>query len=85
MSRKLLPSTASGSRNVQNTQIVTEFFEKGFDLVIQDSAGFEEADDPKTRYTIEGCRPSAQSFAISRGTLMGVNVACEALRIIEQD
>lgn len=85
VSRKLLPSTVSGSRNVQNTQIVTEFFEKGFDLVIQDSAEFEDAGDPKPRYTIEGCRPSAQSFAISRGTLMGVNVACEALRIIEED
>lgn len=85
VSRKLLPSTVSGSRSVENTQTVTAFFEKGFDLVIEDTAGFEGNDEPKPRYTIEGCRPSAQSFAISRGTLMGVNVACEALRIIEED
>lgn len=82
--RGLVPHAKSEDDNQENTEIVTRFFEDGFDLDIFDSGAFE-SDEPELRYTIVGCRPSSQSFAITRGTLMGVNVTCEALRIVEKD
>lgn len=82
--RGLIPYADSTADNRANTETVTAFFETGFDLEILDSGTFE-GNEPLLRYSILGCRPSAQSFAISRGTLMGVNVTCEALRIIERD
>jgi hypothetical protein len=83
--RGLVPYAKSEDDNRENTEIVTQFFEDGFDLDIFDSGDFEGAGEPVLRYTIVGCRPSSQSFAITRGTLMGVNVTCEALRIVEKD
>ena len=86
--RGLVPHTRFTENSSENTERVTAFFEKGFDLQVFDSGDF--GDDPSAsgntaRYTIVGCRPSSQSFAITRGTLMGVNVTCEALRIVEGD
>lgn len=85
--RGLVPRTSGSASNTEKTKQVTEFFEKGFDLVVLDSADFGDnpANSPVARYTIRGCRPSSQSFAITRGTLMGVNVTCEALALIEGD
>lgn len=75
------------------TRTVMQFMEVGFDLVIKDSANFEEAGGEATapgvggttRYVIKGCRPSSHSFSLSRGTLMGVNVTFEAIAITEED
>lgn len=82
--RGLVPRAISNDNNKANTEKVTDFFEKGFDLEILDSGDFS-GQEATTRYIVKGCRPSSQSFAITRGTLMGVNVTCEALRIIEKD
>ncbi len=81
VSRSLIPSVGENASEAEATAEITDFFEKGFDLEIQDSFG----DDAVSRYRIVGCRPSSQSFALTRGTLMGVNVSCEALRLIELD
>lgn len=86
--RGLVPHSRFTDDRFDSTLKVTEFFEKGFDLQIFDSADF--GDDPTggnttARYTIVGCRPSSQSFAVTRGTLMGVNVTCEALKLVEGD
>jgi len=80
--RGLTPRSDINS-NAVNTQNVTSFFQQGFDLEIFDSADFET--EAQSRYFIQGCRPSSQSFALTRGTLMGVNVTCEAIRIVETD
>lgn len=81
--RNLVPNVGENASGSATTQTITDFFEKGFDLEIQDS--FATDGETKARYRIEGCRPSSQSFALTRGTLMGVNVSCEAIRLIELD
>ena len=81
VSRKLIPNVAENDTQTSATETVTDFFETGFNLVIVDSFG----DEPIERYKIEGCRPSSQSFALTRGTLMGVNVSCEAIKLVELD
>ena len=82
--RGLVPSVEDGASPSEATQAVTDFFEQGFDLTVLDSGDFNGV-DAKERYVIQGCRPSSQSFAVTRGTLMGVNVTCEALRMLEID
>jgi len=82
--RGLVPRVVDGASTQETTVAVTDFFEQGFDLTILDSGDFN-GQDATERYKIEGCRPSSQSFAVTRGTLMGVNVTCEALRLIEVD
>ncbi len=82
VARSLIPNVGENASGSDATATITDFFEKGFDLEIQDSF---PADDAKARYRIVGCRPSSQSFALTRGTLMGVNVSCEALRLVELD
>lgn len=82
VARSLIPNVGENASFASATSTVTDFFESGFDLLIQDSFG---GSDVKSRYKIEGCRPSSQSFALTRGTLMGVNVSCEAIRLIEMD
>tara|TARA_Y100000592_G_scaffold38382_2_gene60740 strand:- start:11753 stop:12268 length:516 start_codon:yes stop_codon:yes gene_type:complete len=82
VSRSLIPNVGENASESDATETITDFFEKGFDLEIQDSF---PADDAKARYRVVGCRPSSQSFALTRGTLMGVNVSCEALRLVELD
>ena len=79
--RSLVPNVGDNASQTTATATITEFFEKGFDLEIIDSFG----ENAVSRYRIEGCRPSSQSFALTRGTLMGVNVSCEAIRLIELD
>tara|TARA_Y100000592_G_scaffold100264_1_gene179441 strand:- start:1446 stop:1979 length:534 start_codon:yes stop_codon:yes gene_type:complete len=86
--RGLTPDHTQGDDQETRTESVTDFFQKGFDLKILDSGDFQEpdaVDSKKGRYLIEGCRPASQSFALSRGTLMGINVNCEALRLTELD
>jgi hypothetical protein len=74
----------------QRTKAVMDFMNQGFDLQIVDSADFSltaggQPIQAKVRYTIKGCRPSSQSFGLSRGSIMGVNVTFEALRLVEDD
>lgn len=86
VAKGLTPATTIGQTNKQLTKSVTDFFQSGFDLELLDSATFEgEGDAPTSRYIVVGCRPSSQSFTVTRGSLMGINVACEALRLIETD
>lgn len=81
VSRNLIPQVGENASQTEATSIITDFFETGFDLEIVDSFG----ENATPRYRIEGCRPSSQSFALTRGTLMGVNVSCEAIKLIELD
>lgn len=86
--RGLTPDHIQGDSNQDRTVSVTDFFQKGFDLKIIDSGEFADTNSIESkgaRYIIEGCRPASQSFALSRGTLMGINVNCEALRLVELD
>lgn len=83
VSRSLIPNVGENASESDATKTITDFFETGFDLEIQDS--FDTDGEAQARYRIVGCRPSSQSFALTRGTLMGVNVSCEALRLVELD
>jgi hypothetical protein len=86
VAKGLTPATTIGQTNRELTKSVTDFFQRGFDLEIVDSADFEgEANSPRSRYLVVGCRPSSQNFSVTRGSLMGISVAFEALRIIETD
>jgi hypothetical protein len=89
VAKGLIPTTSESVSNRDLTKSVTDFYQTGFDLIIRDSASFADAAgsdvQPKDRYKIVGCRPTSQSFAITRGTLMGINVTCEALRLVEMD
>lgn len=67
------------------TKKVMEFYNDGFDLVIVDSAAFAPDTQAQVRYEIKGCRPTSHSFAMSRGSLMGVNISFEALALLESD
>lgn len=66
------------------TQSVMDFMNNGFDLIIEDSADFAVGGQ-QVRYEVKGCRPSTHSFALSRGAIMGVDVAFEALMLVESD
>ena len=84
----LAPNTSSDNFNIR-TKSVVDFMNDGFDLEIVDS-GTEAGLAPdnvqgKSRYKIKGCRTSSQSFSLSRGSIMGVNVTFEALQLIETD
>lgn len=81
----IVPLTPASNTNSENTKSITDFFQRGFDLEVLDVAAFDGEDAIKSRYIVKGCRPSSQSFAVTRGTLMGVNVTCEALRLVEAD
>ena len=81
----IVPLTPASNTNLENTKSITDFFQSGFDLEVLDVAAFGDDATPGSRYVVKGCRPSSQSFAITRGTLMGVNVTCEALRLVESD
>jgi len=89
VAKGLIPTTNESASNRQLTKSVTDFYQSGFDLVIRDSADFADAEGTKVpakdRYKVVGCRPTSQSFAITRGTLMGINVSLEALRLVEMD
>jgi hypothetical protein len=85
VAKGLVPKVNATDNIKQSTQKVTDFFQQGFDLEIMDSITGTGEGSPSSRYLIQGCRPSAQSFALSRGTLMGINVTCEALRLVEVD
>lgn len=80
----LVPTVSETDTVKQATSKLTDFFQDGFDLVIEDSQQFT-SEVKKVRYVIQGCRPSSQAFALTRGTLMGINVMCEALRLVERD
>jgi hypothetical protein len=81
----LVPTVSETDTVKQSTKTLTDFFQDGFDLVIEDSQAFAGETVKKVRYVIQGCRPSSQAFALTRGTLMGINVMCEALRLVERD
>lgn len=81
----LVPKVTQSQNIKESTKSLTDFFQAGFDLEIQDSQAFGVDSVPKQRYIIQGCRPSSQAFALTRGTLMGINVMCEALRLVELD
>lgn len=81
----VLPQHSDADSDITRTQGVMDFFNDGFDLIIQDSAAFSPDDQARVRYTIKGCRPTSHSFALSRGSLMGVNITFEALKMAESD
>lgn len=83
VAKGLVPAINEAQTNIEATKSLTDFFQEGFDLEILDSTEFEGGEP--SRYKVIGCRPSSQSFALTRGTLMGVNVMCEALRLVELD
>jgi hypothetical protein len=80
----LVPKVGERDTVKEATSKLTDFFQEGFDLVIEDSQQFT-SEVKKVRYVVLGCRPSSQAFALTRGTLMGINVMCEALRLVERD
>lgn len=80
-----LVPVSSGVDPTMRTQDVFNFMNDGFDLIIEDSAAFSPDSQVRTRYEVLGCRPSSHSFALSRGALMGVDVAFEALTLREVD
>ena len=82
--QKLTPLHTENATAIDRTKDVMDFMETGFDLIIQDSAVFEDS-EAKVRYRVVGCRPSSHSFALSRGMLMGVDVTFEALKLVEQN
>ena len=61
---------------------MTRFFEDGFDLDIFDSGNYDGNVNRSCVTQLLVRRPSSQVFAITRGTLMGVNVTCGA-RIVK--
>jgi len=81
----VLPQHQDSDGAITRTQGVMNFFNDGFDLIIKDSAAFSPDDQARVRYTIKGCRPTTHSFALSRGSLMGVNITFEALQLAESD
>jgi len=82
----VLPQHASTASDADRTRDVMNFYNNGFDLTIIDSATFSpDSAGAKVRYRIKGCRPTSHSFALSRGSIMGVNITFEALSMIEED
>lgn len=81
----LIPQATSLDSDQTRTKRVMEFMNQGFDLEIIDSDTFAPQNATQVRYKIIGCRPSTQSFGLSRGSIMGVNVTFEALKLIEED
>jgi len=76
-----------GNNNAFRTDEV--LLKKPFDLQIVDTspsgspsntAGVEEV-----IYTVVGCRPSAQSIVVDRGSLMGVQVTLDALHLVRHE
>lgn len=82
---RLVPSTSIEQDDIVRTKAVMEFFNDGFDIVIEDSTNFAPDTQANPRYTVIGCRPTAHTFALSRGSIMGVNITFEALKLIEND
>ena len=82
-----LPQNADPLDFAERTRSVMNFMNQGFQLEIIDSGNFEPdgTNGAVVRYTINGCRPSSQSFGLSRGSIMGVNVTFEALSLVEND
>jgi hypothetical protein len=81
----LIPKATSLDSDQARTNRVMQFMNEGFTLEIIDSDDFQPQGEVKVRYKIIGCRPSTQSFGLSRGSIMGVNVTFEALKLIEED
>lgn len=81
----LVPRHASGASDIQRTQDAMNFMNNGFDLSIEDSTNFSPSPDVKTRYTVKGCRPTSHSFSLSRASIVGVDIAFEALSLDEND
>lgn len=80
----VLADSTSGDA-YERTKAAMEFYNDGFDLFIEDSATFAPDTQAQVRYEIRGCRPTSHSFAMSRGSLMGVNISFEALALLESD
>jgi hypothetical protein len=80
----VLADSTSGDA-IARTKAAMDFYNDGFDLYIVDSAAFAPDSQARTRYEIKGCRPTSHSFAMSRGSLMGVNISFEALALLESD
>lgn len=80
----VLADSTSGDA-IARTKAAMDFYNDGFDLYIVDSAAFAPDSQVRTRYEIKGCRPTSHSFAMSRGSLMGVNISFEALALLESD
>lgn len=81
----LTPTTNIQESDIDRTKKAMDFFNDGFDIEIVDSAGFAPRGTPRTRYVVIGCRPTSHGFALSRGSLMGINITFEALKLIEDD
>ncbi len=58
--------------------------QQGFDLEIVDTQP-NNGQDETTIYTLKGCKPSAHSIVVDRGSLMGVQVSLDALYLIRHD
>lgn len=81
----VLPQHGQDATDEARTQDVMQFYNNGFDLIIVDSTNFSPDAEAKTRYKVKGCRPTSHSFALSRGSIMGVNITFEALSLTEDD
>lgn len=81
----LVPSHNPNATDIERTQDVMNFMNNGFDLVLEDSAGFDPQDTAQTRYEVKGCRPTTHTFALNRGSIMGVDIGFEALKLTESD
>lgn len=58
--------------------------QQGFDLEIVDTQP-NNGQEETTIYTLKGCKPSAHSIVVDRGSLMGVQVSLDALYLIRHD
>lgn len=55
--------------------------QQGFDLEIVDTQPNNDEEE-EVIYTLKGCKPSAHSIVVDRGSLMGVQVSLDALYLI---
>jgi|13_taG_2_1085334.scaffolds.fasta_scaffold00557_13 hypothetical protein len=58
--------------------------QQGFDLEIVDTQPNDGANE-RVIYTLKGCKPSAHSIVVDRGSLMGVQVSLDALYLIRNE
>ena len=77
-----IPKEGTETTEEQRTQGLLSFMENGWDLEVIDTHGGAGSKDVVI-YRIEGCRTAMQNWAVVRGSLLGVNISAEAIRMIE--
>jgi len=76
----LVPAETTATSDAESTRKVLAIMEDGWDLDVYD---IHNDDAGELIYKIKGCRTSSQSWAVVRGSLLGINITAEALKMIE--